>query len=95
MGGKVFRWLSSMMYQVMSDRLAVFDDLITDTASGPECRADSDRCPNRSNLFHFRVVMMPLVVMPFMSIHVTHAVMMPCGEGFGYKAHEQQACREN
>jgi hypothetical protein len=72
-----------MMYQVMFDRLAMFNDLITNTACGSECRADSDRGPNRSNLFHFRVVMMMALV------------MMPCGEGFGYKAHEQQACREN
>jgi hypothetical protein len=85
-----------MMYQVMFDRLAVFDDLITHTACRPKCRADSNRRSNRSNLFHFRVVMMPLVVVPFMNPRVTHAVMMMLrGEGFRYEAQKQQACREN
>jgi hypothetical protein len=85
-----------MMYQVMFDGLAVFDDLITDTARRPECRADGNGRANRSNLFHFRVMMMPLVMVSFMDPHVTHAVMMmPLGQGFRHKAHEHYACREN
>lgn len=80
----------------MFDRLAMFDNLIANTACWPECRADSNRCPYRSNLFHLRVMMMPLVMMSFMNPHVTHAVMMmTAGRGFRHKTHKQQACREN
>lgn len=77
-----------MMYQVMFDGFAVFDDLITHTTRWPECRTDGNGRSNRGNLFNFRV-MMALVMVPFLNPRVTHAVMMmPRSQGFRYNAHE-------
>src|SRR5947209_18429142 len=66
--------ISSTMYQVMLDRLAVFDHLIPDAAGWPESRADGNRCANRGDLFHLRVVMR-LVMVPFINPRVMHTVM--------------------
>ena len=67
-----------MMRQMTFDRLAVFDDLITNTASRPQGHADGNGRGNRGDLFHFRVVMMSFVMVPFMNPHVMHTMMTMC-----------------
>src|SRR5205085_11353191 len=79
-----------MMSQVSLNRLAVFDDLITDTACRPEGSTEGESRGKGRDLLHLRVVMMVMAC----RMH-PRVMMIRASRGVQRATHKHQSRRED